>query len=153
MAYLNRDNEKDSFKDEFGKFDIATGVAAAIIPGLVEAGIMGYDMVKDYLYELITGKKDDQPYQMTSGVRGLLANIAVNKISGKDKIIKDFDNVYPGGHKDALSDLKTIIYYALGGVGGINDAITLAKNIDGILQNHTFLQTVAWLRATDNWYC
>lgn len=153
MAYLNRDNEKDSFKDEFGKFDIATGVAAAIIPGLVEAGIMGYDMVKDYLYELITGKKDDQPYQMTSGVRGILANIVANKISGKEKIIKDFDNVYPGGHKDALSDIRTIIYYALGGVGGINDTITLAKNIDGILQNHTFLQTVAWLRAADNWYC
>ena len=89
---------------------------------------------------------------MTTGIRKLLANIVCEKLAGKEEIMKDLDDTYPGEHKQALEDINKVIYYALGGVDSINDAIALFKNIGKVFGNHNQMQTLAWLRSEDNWY-
>ena len=117
---------------------------------MVELGIVEMRDIGSAIIEAITGKvKDD--YQMTSGVRSILAGIVANKVSDSQAIADDMESNYPGGMSQALIDVKNLVYYALGGVGTVNDAITLGYNITDIFKNHSMLQTLAWLRSEDNW--
>lgn len=150
MVYLNRPNKMGTFTDEFSALDIADCIAAAIVPLVVELGIVEIRDIGSAIIEAITGNvKDD--YQMTSGVRSILAGIVANKVSDSQAIADDMESNYPGGMSQALIDVKNLVYYALGGVGTVNDAITLGYNITDIFKNHSMLQTLAWLRSEDNW--
>ncbi len=66
--------------------------------------------------------------------------------------LADLFNGYPGGADKAFKDLTIIGDNLLKGVGETDKYITVFANISGILQNHTMIQTLAWLRTYDSWY-
>ena len=70
----------------------------------------------------------------------------------KQEIKTELDKTYPGQSKQALEDIYNLVYYALGGFTGINDAISLYKNIENIFTNHHTTQVLAYLRSDDGWY-
>ena len=153
MIYTNSGADLDSLKDQFGWMDYTLLVSDCIIPSIVE-GIV--EVAEDFWYDIldtlhIKERKTEQ-IPLSSGFRERIANAVVERISRKEEIKKEFDKLYPGKLDQACKDINSLVYYALGGFTGIDDTISLVKNIDGILQNHTLTQTLAYLRAEDSWY-
>ena len=50
---------------------------------------------------------------------------------------------------DGLQLAKAAMY---GGIDNLDDVITLVLNAEGVLRNHSTVQTLAWLRSYDSWY-
>ena len=59
---------------------------------------------------------------------------------------------YPTKESGASEDLCTILNWALSGSLTFNDIITFALNAKDLINNHTFEQTLGWLRIEDCWY-
>lgn len=59
---------------------------------------------------------------------------------------------YPGGSAKALEDLRFLTLELLNTVDRVDDLLTIACNLQGIFQNHSFFQTYAWIRSYDSWF-
>ena len=147
MAYLipNKDCIA-KFKDEFGWMDLVQVIKDMLLPLLYEDVVDIVDSIFDTIG--VTTKTEG----FTDGFKAELAKAIVERLRTKEKLIDELNNKYPGQSKQALKDIDTAIYYVLGGVKDIDETITLYKNIDGLIQNHSVLQAIAWLRSYDIWY-
>ena len=104
-------------------------------------------------WEFVTGS-DDLKYSLdfTDCMKATIASALTTAIEGQPKIKDILDKEYPTKAKGALKDINTLIKNALRGGNGLDDLITFGYNAKGIIQNHTMLQAIAWLRLEDTWF-
>lgn len=89
---------------------------------------------------------------ITDKVRNTLAQALVDTISSQKEAVKVLNDSYPTKAKGALEDIRTIVLEVLSGSNNIDSFLTFGMNINGIFNNHTMLQTLAWLRIQDSFY-
>ena len=153
MIFTKTGGDIATLKDKLGWKDYTLLAGNLILPAIAEGFA---EVAEDFWYDMLDTlhikKREKEQIPLTRGFREKVALEIVNRIKAKDDLEKEFDNQYPGKHDQAYKDIKNLVIYALGGFTGIDDAITLAKNIEGIFQNHTLTQAFAYLRGQDNWY-
>ena len=153
MEFINSGNKIDKFKDQFGWMDLTLLGADVIAGGFVEGALeVAEDFWYDILDKLHIKERTTKEIPLSDGYKDKLASSVRERVERKQEIKTELDKTYPGQSKQALEDIYNLVYYALGGFTGINDAISLYKNIENIFTNHHTTQVLAYLRSDDGWY-
>ena len=153
MIFMNSGANLEKFKEQFGWMDYTLLVGDLLGPALIE-GVM--EVAQDFWYDMLDTlhikKREVQQIPLTKMFREKIAAEIIERLQRKEEIEKELDNIYPGKKEQAYKDINNLVVYALGGFTGVDDTVTLVKNLDGILQNHTLTQEFAFLRCQDGWY-
>ena len=105
-------------------------------------------------WEFLTNS-DDLVYDLefTDSIRKTLATDIINVLMAQKSVTKLLDEKYPTKADGARKDIYNILYEGLSGSNSLDYYITAFYNIKGIFNNHSTIQTLAWLRLEDSWYC
>ena len=107
----------------------------------------------EILWGFITGDKNlNYRLDMDESVRKNLATNVRNALDAQQELGRELDKNYPTGKDGALHDVYAAIYEGLAGGNNIDDFITLGYNINGIMNNHTMSQAIAFARTYDDWF-
>ena len=150
MIYTKSGGDIGSFKSKFGGMDGVMIVKDLIIPVIVENIYTGIKNFIDWAKEVFTDYKAGS-YRLSSGFRDRIATALVDRIKTKKDVINTLDKEYPGKAEQAYKDIYNLVYYVLGGMEELDDAITMAYEAEHIFQNHSMKQVLAWLQAEDTW--
>ena len=89
--------------------------------------------------------------ELSEDTRVKLVNEVVDVLQGKMEAQETFRK-YPGGSNRAFYDLHILADNFLKGIQELDIYANLLSNVQGIIKNHTMIQTLAWLRSYDSWY-
>lgn len=70
-------------------------------------------------------------------------------LNGHQEALKKFDT-YPGGSTQTVEDIKLLIENCLKGVKDIDNAVSVAVSGANLTHNHSFIQSIAWMRSADS---
>lgn len=102
------------------------------------------------VWNFIKGSGNTQ--DLTPEIRQMLASSIRTVLLSNEEAKKVLMEYYPTKESGASEDLCTILNWALSGSLTFNDIITFALNAKDLINNHTFEQTLGWLRIEDCWY-
>jgi uncharacterized protein with ParB-like and HNH nuclease domain len=111
----------------------------------------GQSLARDVWDTLINNKNRRFFIDFTENLRDNIANTAGYYITKNDDILKQFES-YPGGSNQAVNDIKILIKNALKGIKDINNVVSIAKVGGELSRNHSFIQSLAWVRVADSWF-
>ena len=151
LVYKNAGANLEDLKSVFSKLGIASLVGDTIVPILITAVGSGIAKLIDEIieilgYDAVCAKWLDHEFQKE------LASKVANKIVTNCNAASSLDKYYPGKATQARTDIYYIVKAVLNGLPALNDIITLAKGIEDVLQNHSFMQSISYMRAADDWY-
>lgn len=151
MIYTNSGGSFSDFTNAFTKLGIASLVGDIIVPSLIAAAGSGIAALIDDIIEILGGDPVCAEYLSKEFSKELASKLA-EKIASNCNSIKSLDSNYPGKTAAAKKDISVIAAAVINGLPCIDDIITLFKGIEKVNQNHSFLQSIAYLRALDDWY-
>lgn len=122
--------------------------------------LLNIHMVKDEnknewedLWDLVRNNTVRSYYvDFNENVRESIAKAVDLYMNGYDKNSKKQFESYPGGSDQAVSDIKLFIKQALKGCKDLDNVISIAKAGGRLTNNHSFIQSLAWVRAADSWF-
>ncbi len=88
---------------------------------------------------------------LTDEERGWIADAVVNDLKVRPAV-KEKLKAYGENIEQAYKDIRTIIINVLKFNNNVDDILTLINGMGGVIRNHSFLQTLAWLELYDTWY-
>ena len=151
--------DMDSMKDALDYEAIVKSIIVQLIkeysPENVVVQVAG--AVKNFMGDLFSGKgiKKMSQYVPSFGLtdlRGTLAGGIGRYISTNRTMSQKFAN-YEGGAAKAGEDVALLVKTVLKcDQLSISDLVVFGINAQGILHNHSMVQTLAWLRSYDSWY-
>lgn len=103
-------------------------------------------------WDIITNSKDlKYRVDFNEDVKTAIANAAVKYLNNNPTALDQFKD-YPGGSRQAVEDIRTIIFNVLKGANDLNNIVSIAKTGAALTHNHSFIQSLAWVRSYDSWY-
>ena len=111
----------------------------------------GQSLARNVWDTLINNKNRRFFIDFNENLRDNIANTAGYYITKNNDILKQFES-YPGGSNQAVNDIKILIKNALKGIKDINNVVSIAKAGGELSRNHSFIQSLAWVRVADSWF-
>ena len=152
MQYLNSDVELRGFLNDIDKTDLAIKVGIHTFTN-TSSDDKTWGMVKDMFYDLISGKEKEDGYklELTEATRNNLIEGLRIHLKNNTKLAERL-SAYPGGSGMAIDDIALIAKEVVNSVEDVDSLLTFGMNACGLINNHTMVQTLAWLRTADSWY-
>ncbi len=152
MQYLNSGSELRNLINDIDKKDLAIKVGAYTFVN-TSGSDKTWGMLKDMFSDWISGREKEDGYkiELTEATRNnLIEGLRIHLKN--DSKLRERLSGYEGGSDKALDDIALIAKEVVNSIDDVDSLLTFGMNVGGMINNHTMLQTLAWLRTSDSWY-